>query len=164
MKTETDTVESGEAPREAHPRDPARPGSEWPRCRARTRVGGRCRAEGSGIHGLCIMHCGATLTARWRDPIPVFGLRIDTSGVHVSPNRAARTWRRPVWPQRVRPWVAVRLVTSGQVTRALVVGRRGKWLLAELVRLGVQVTEGARQSDGARRYSFEAPARNGGEQ
>ena len=113
--------------------------AKWDRCRAWARSAGRpCEAEGAGMGGRCALHGGLVVGGNW-NPQPVWEIRVAPSGYWVSPNRAPRTWRRPVWPRRVRPWVAVRLVARAQVTRALLHRGEGMWFLRELQRCGVRV-------------------------
>lgn len=122
---------------------PAR--AAWGRCKAFARsTSSRCRAEGSGINGLCPMHYGLALArGRWKDPQPVWELRLTSSGCWVAPSRPPRGWRRSPWPQRIRPWIGVRLVASGQVTRAVLYRGAGSAFLVRVRRCGVRaVTEG----------------------
>jgi hypothetical protein len=113
----------------------------WGRCKAFARsTGERCRAEGAGINGLCPLHYGLALArGRWKDPQPTWELFLVPSGCWVTPNRPPRGWRRSVWPQRVRHWIGLRLVASGQVTAASLYRNRGAAFLEQVRRCGVRV-------------------------
>lgn len=131
--------------------------SSWPRCRAKARsTGERCKARGDGLRGLCKNHTGTTLGG-WREPRPTFEVRITPSGIWVIPSRPARTWRKSPWPQQVSWSVAVRLVTSGQVTCGLVHRKAGASLLRELRRCGVRVLRDGLSSELVRSVVFEVP-------
>ena len=143
--------QAAEAPGAAQPR------SSWPRCRGTARsTGERCKARGDGLRGLCKNHTGATLGG-WREPLPTFEVRITPSGIWVIPSRPARTWRKSPWPQQVSWAVAVRLVTSGQVTRGLVHRKAGASFLRELLRCGVRVLRDGPSSELVRSVAFEVP-------
>jgi hypothetical protein len=128
-------------------RDRARAGASWPRCGAYCRSTGEpCRAEGSGVNGLCPRHCGLVLPSGWREPRPTWELLVGFQVVLLKPSRVAHG-RWPAeqaafadrWPQRIRRWVAVRLVSSGQVARAVLLVGAGQKLLAEIRKAGVRV-------------------------
>lgn len=91
----------------------------------------------------------------WREPRPMFEVRITPGGIWVIPDRPARTWRKSPWPQPVSWSVAVRLVTSGQVTRGLIHRKAGASLLREVRRCGVRVLEDGPSSDLVRSVAFE---------
>jgi hypothetical protein len=137
----------------------ARGREPWPRCGAHARsTGAPCEAEGSGIHGHCRHHCGASLGGAWR-PRPVWTISVTPSGVRVSSNRPARGWRKKnVWPQRIRAFIAFRLILSGQVTRGIFFRGKGKRLLEALVAAGVRVVVD-HASRWVRRVRFELASR-----
>jgi hypothetical protein len=138
--------------------------AKWDRCRARNRSGARCRAEGSGISGLCWLHRGALLVnrGRWREPMPTFEVRVGPDGCFIAPDRPSRTWRKPVWPQRVRHWVGKRLVANGQITRGLLHRHEGATFLAELRSWGVVVIDEGPASALVRRVRFEPGSNESG--
>jgi hypothetical protein len=113
----------------------------WGRCKAIARsTGKRCRAEGGGVNGLCPMHYGLALArGRWKDPQPVWQLSLSPAGCWIGPSRAPRGWRRSVWPQRIRHWIGVRLVASGQIARGTLHRSEGSAFLSELQRCGVRL-------------------------
>lgn len=121
--------------------------ASWPRCGARCRTTGRgCRAEGSGISGRCRMHCGATLAAGWGSPPPTWTVTLAANGCWIHPSRGARgRWPAEVarlaakWPQRIREWVAVRLVERGAIAHGIVYRNRGAGFLRAVARRGVMV-------------------------
>lgn len=131
----------------------------WPTCRAVARsTGKRCRAAGDGVHGLCKHHTGLTLRRAWQEPQPVWELRVGSGGIQLAPDRLARIrGKRQSWPQRVSWSIALRLVTSGQVTRALLAHGEGASLLRELEACGVKVTVDGSSSELVRRVAFEVP-------
>jgi hypothetical protein len=137
--------------------DPAGAHVAWGPCRATARTGRPCRAEGSGLGGLCRHHGGLALRGGWKDPLPIWTVVVAAGGCHVAPSRAARTWPAAPkrWPQRVRPWIALRLVASGQVTRGVFHRHEGSAFLAELVRCGVRVLDEGQPSALRRRVRFE---------
>lgn len=114
--------------------------ASWPRCRALARSTGRkCTAPGDGVNGLCKNHTGLALRGRWRAPLPTWELQVTASAIWLTPSRPARTWRKSAWPQRVSWSVGVRLVTSAQVTRAVLHRDAGRSLLRKLEHCGVRV-------------------------
>lgn len=127
----------------------------WPRCRAFARTTGKpCRAAGDGVHGLCRHHTGLVLRRGWREPLPIWELRIMHDGIWVSPDRPARTSRKPSWPQRVSWSAAVRLVTSAQIARAVIHRTAGAAFLVELERCGVGVIDKGTNVPLVRRIAF----------
>jgi hypothetical protein len=128
-------------------RDRARARTSWPRCGAYARSSGEpCRAEGSGINGLCPRHCGLVLPSGWRDPKPTWELLVGSRAVLLKPSRpghgrwpAEREAFEKRWPQRIRPWIAVRLVAGGQVKRAMILRGSGARLLKAILAKGVRV-------------------------
>lgn len=137
--------------------EPPRAHVAWGPCRATARSGRPCRAEGSGLGGLCRHHGGLALRGGWKAPLPTWSLVVTAGTCHVAPSRAARAWpsAQKRWPQRVRPWIALRLVASGQVTRGVFHRDAGSVLLAELVRCGVRVVDEGAASALRRRVRFE---------
>lgn len=132
---------------------PAR--ASWPRCRARARsTGERCRARGDGLRGLCKNHTGMTLGG-WREPRPIFEVRLTPKGIWIAPNRPARTWRKPSWPAHVSWSTAVRLVTSGRVTRGLLHLSSGSAFLSEIKRCRVSVIAEGPATALVRRFRFQ---------
>jgi hypothetical protein len=133
--------------------------TSWPRCRAMARTTGcRCKARGDGLNGLCKNHTGLILLGRWREPMPTWELQALPSGIWLAPSRPARTWRKPAWPQRVSWSIAVRLITSGQVTHAILHRNEGAALLREIERCGVRVVV-ERADSLVRRLRFEVDDR-----
>lgn len=133
--------------------------SSWkismPQCSAISRSSGvRCRAT-AALRGLCWNHGGSRL-GHWKGEAPVYSLLIAPGVLQIECSRRqkyTRPERKNVWPARCSTEAAIRFVAGGRVTRAVVAGVSGQWLLCTLQRLGVELVV-EDQSPNERRLQF----------